>query len=142
VEAEPLYQRALDIREQALGAEHLDVAESQHNLANLYAEQGKYAEARSYYQGALRVKEALLEPQHPSLALSLHCLANLSAEQGKYAEAKALYQQVLRIYQQTPTFMYSYEVVYILGDLATLYQELGSTRRLKRCISRCFRSLN
>jgi tetratricopeptide (TPR) repeat protein/nucleoside phosphorylase len=125
VEAEPLYQQALRIGEQALGPEHLDVAESQHNLANLYAEQGKYGEARLYYQRALRVKEALLKPEHPSLALSLHCLANLSAEQGKYAEAKALYQRALRIYQQTPAFLHSYEVIYTLGDLATLYQELG-----------------
>src|SRR5215469_2518862 len=35
-EAEPLYQRALHIREQTFGAEHPDVAYSLNNLAILY----------------------------------------------------------------------------------------------------------
>ena len=34
--AEPLYQRALGIREKALGPEHPDVARSLNNLAVLY----------------------------------------------------------------------------------------------------------
>ncbi|HEY7417444.1 MAG TPA: tetratricopeptide repeat protein, partial [Ktedonobacteraceae bacterium] len=44
-EAEPLYQRALRIREQQLGPEHPDVAQSLNGLANLYWQQGKYEEA-------------------------------------------------------------------------------------------------
>ena len=35
-DAEPLYQRALAIREKALGPEHPDVADSLNNLAGLY----------------------------------------------------------------------------------------------------------
>ena len=44
-EAEPLYQRALAIRERVLGAEHPDTASSLNNLAILYAKQGKYEKA-------------------------------------------------------------------------------------------------
>ena len=39
-QAEPLFQQALAIREQALGLEHLSVAESLNNLAGLYKSQG------------------------------------------------------------------------------------------------------
>ena len=39
-EAEPLYRRALGIREKALGPEHPDVATSLNNLAELYRPRG------------------------------------------------------------------------------------------------------
>ncbi|MDZ4723543.1 MAG: tetratricopeptide repeat protein, partial [candidate division Zixibacteria bacterium] len=41
--AEPLYKRALEIREKALGPDHPDVALSLNNLAFLYNTQGQYA---------------------------------------------------------------------------------------------------
>ena len=44
-EGEAFYQRSLHIREHALGPDHPDVAYPLTNLANLYAEQGKYSEA-------------------------------------------------------------------------------------------------
>ncbi len=44
-EAEPLYERALAIWEEALGPEHPQVATGLNNLALLYKTQGKYAEA-------------------------------------------------------------------------------------------------
>ena len=64
-EAEPLYQRALRIREQQLGPEHPDVAYPLNDLAILYSEQGKYAEAEPLYQRALRIWEQQLGPEHP-----------------------------------------------------------------------------
>jgi len=43
--AEPLYGRALAIREKALGPGHTDLAQSLSNLAVLYQAQGQYAKA-------------------------------------------------------------------------------------------------
>ena len=65
-EAEPLYQRALRINEQALGAEHPQVALNLNNLALLYKTQGKYAEAEPLYQRALAIFEEALGSEHPS----------------------------------------------------------------------------
>ena len=56
-EAEPLYQRALAIRENALEPEHPDVATSLNNLAELYRAQGKYAESEPLHQRALAIRE-------------------------------------------------------------------------------------
>jgi tetratricopeptide (TPR) repeat protein len=57
-EAEPLYQRSLAIREQALGAEHPDVAQSLNNLAELYRAQGRYAEAEPLYARSLAIEQS------------------------------------------------------------------------------------
>ena len=46
-QAEPLHQRALDIREKALGPDHPNTATSLNNLAALYDNQGRYEQARA-----------------------------------------------------------------------------------------------
>jgi tetratricopeptide (TPR) repeat protein len=57
-EAEPLYQRALAIREKEFGPEHPAVTTSLNNLAELYRSQGRHAEAEpliiSCHPSALR----------------------------------------------------------------------------------------
>lgn len=65
--AQPLFQRTLAIREQALGSEHPDVAASLHNLALLYRAQGRYSEAKPLYQRALAIYEQALGPKHPQV---------------------------------------------------------------------------
>ena len=50
-EAEPLYRRALAIREKALGPDHPDVAQHLNSLAGLYHEQGVYDEAEPLAEG-------------------------------------------------------------------------------------------
>ena len=49
-EAEPLYQRALAIREKALGPDHPDVGTSLNNLAALYFAQRDWARAADYWR--------------------------------------------------------------------------------------------
>jgi len=66
-EAEPIYQRALAIREKALGREHPDVAHSLNRLAKLYQAQGEYAKAEPLYQRALAIREKALDPEHPDM---------------------------------------------------------------------------
>ena len=46
-EAEPLYRRALAIREKALGPEHPDTAHGLNNLAELYDTQGNVRRGRA-----------------------------------------------------------------------------------------------
>ena len=47
-EAENLYQRALNIKQQLLEHNHPDVAMTLHNLAMLYTQQGDHDRARAY----------------------------------------------------------------------------------------------
>src|SRR5690242_5286389 len=55
--AEPLYKRALSIREDALGPNHPDVAATVNNLAELYWSQQKYGTAEPLYKRVLAITE-------------------------------------------------------------------------------------
>ena len=92
-EAEPLYRRALRIREAALGPDHPDTASCLHNLALLYDSQGQYAEAEPLCRRALAIREVALGPDHPDTAISLHNLAGVLDDQGRYGEAEPLHRR-------------------------------------------------
>ena len=83
--AAPLYKRALEIREKALGPEHPYVAHTLRNLAALFWEHGRYAEAEPLYKRALEIFEKALGPDHPDVAFGLNNLAYLFHDQGRYA---------------------------------------------------------
>jgi tetratricopeptide (TPR) repeat protein len=66
-QAEPLYQRALAIREAALGPQHPLVIQNICGLADLYSDEGRDAEAEVLYQRALTLGEQALGPQNPDV---------------------------------------------------------------------------
>ena len=68
-------------------------------MADLYREQGKYAEAEPLYQKALRIRNAL-ESQHPEATETMHGLAQLRETQGNREEARTWYTQALAIREQ------------------------------------------
>ena len=88
--AEPLYQRALAIREKVLGPDHPSVATSLDNLALLYKSQGRYETAEPLYKRALAVFEKALGPDHPDVATSLENYAALLRKTGREDEAAEL----------------------------------------------------
>ena len=93
-ECEPLYQRALAIREQQLGPLHPDTAQSLNNLAGLYADQGKYEQAEPLYQRALAIWEQVLGPEHPHTITVLKNYAALLQEMNRTDEAFTLLHPV------------------------------------------------
>ena len=122
--AEPLNQRALAIREQALGSDHPDVALSLNNLAGLYRSQGLYAKATPLVQRALAIFEQALGPEHPDVARSLNNLAGLYKSQGQYAKGEPLYQRALAIHEQALGPDHT-DVATSLNNLATLFSHQG-----------------
>ena len=124
IEAEPLYQRARAIREQQLGAEHPDTAQSLDNLAVFYKHQGKYELAEPLYQRALAIREQQLEPEYLRMATSLNNLAELHRAQGKYELAEPLYQRALAIGEQRLGPEHPH-IATILNNLALLYDDQG-----------------
>jgi len=97
------YARALESFSAALkeaesfGPNDSRLATSLNNLALVYDEQGKYAEAEPLYKRALAILEKAFGPNHSSVATSLNNLAALYCSQGKYAEAEPLYKRSLQI---------------------------------------------
>jgi tetratricopeptide (TPR) repeat protein len=99
-QARSLRERALAIREKALGAEHPSTATSLNNLALLLASQGDYEGARPLDERALAIREKVLGPEHPDTAESLNNLAGLLYAQGDYEAAGPLYERALAIYEK------------------------------------------
>ena len=64
-EAEPLYIQSLAIREQHLGANHLQTANSLNNLAFLYRSMERYREAEPLYTRSLAIRTQHLGADHP-----------------------------------------------------------------------------
>lgn len=124
VEAELLFQRALLLREQTLGSDHLDVASSLGYLAILYKDQGKYTEAEPLYHRALHIRERILGPDHPQVARLLNNLGVLFWQQCRHAEAEPLYQRALRIWKQTLGPDHP-DTTFALDNLAGLYGYQG-----------------
>jgi tetratricopeptide (TPR) repeat protein len=83
-ESEPLFKRALAIRE---------IAGPLKNLAALYLGQGRYAEAEPLLKRALAIRETRLGLDHPAVADSLNDLAELYRGQGRAAEAGLLFER-------------------------------------------------
>jgi tetratricopeptide (TPR) repeat protein len=99
-QAKPLYEEALKIREQVLGKQHPDYAESLNNLAGLCYYQGDYEQAKPLLEQALAIREQVLGKQHPDYAESLNGLAVLCHSTGQYERALPLYQRALEIREQ------------------------------------------
>ena len=73
------------------------MATSLNNLAELYRDQGQYAQAEPLYKRSLAIREKALGPDHPDVATSLNNLAVLYNAQGQYAQAEPLYKRSLAI---------------------------------------------
>lgn len=123
-EAEPLYKRALSIREKSLGPEHPDLAISLSSLARLYRVLDRYGEAEPLYKRALKIQENALIVEHPDLATSLYGLGRLYAEQGRYSEAEPLYQRSRNIREKALDPEHP-DLAASLYGLATLYVRLA-----------------
>ena len=59
------------------------------NLAVLYYDQGRYAEAEPLHSRALAISEKVLGPKHPNLAPTLNGLGVIFREMSRYDDAGA-----------------------------------------------------
>ncbi|WP_437586062.1 tetratricopeptide repeat protein [Sorangium sp. So ce1000] len=123
-EAIPLARRALDLRENALGPEHPDVAQSLHSLARLLQAKGDYTAAEPLYRRALAIREKVLGSEHLEVAQSLHSLARLLHARGDYAAAEPLYRRALAIREKALGLDHP-EVADSLDGLAALFEAKG-----------------
>ncbi|MEM6252881.1 MAG: CHAT domain-containing protein [Cyanobacteria bacterium P01_D01_bin.156] len=136
--AEPLYQRALQIREAVLGESHPDVANSLNNLAFLYQNQGNYSAAESLHQRALQIRETALGENYPDVANSLNNLAELYRVQDDSDTAESLHQRALQIRETTLGENHP-DVAASLNNLALLYQNQGDYEAAESLYQRSFK---
>jgi serine/threonine-protein kinase len=94
-EAEALIRSALETRRHAHGEQHLDVAESLDDLAELLYRKGEYEATERLFREALAMRRQLLGEEHPAVAQSMNNLAAVLEDQAAYEEAEPLHRQAL-----------------------------------------------
>ncbi|MGZ3488682.1 MAG: tetratricopeptide repeat protein, partial [Isosphaeraceae bacterium] len=96
-QAQPLFEKALEIDRRLLTDDHPDTADCYNNLAMNLNDQGKYAVAQPLFEKALEINRRLLTDNHPDTATSYNNVAYNLEAQGKYAQAQPLYEKALEI---------------------------------------------
>lgn len=94
-QAQGLLERSLDLRRMVHGENHLGVAESLAQLAELQRRRSRYQRADTLYRHALEIQRRLLGDHHPVVAQTLTDHAYLTIYLGRPNEAEALYYEVL-----------------------------------------------
>ncbi len=95
--AQPLLEKALEIRRLLLSDEYPETATSCNNVAYGLIAQGKYAQSQPLLEKGLEIYRRLLTDDHPHTATGYNNLAmNLNA-QGKYAQAQPFLERALEI---------------------------------------------
>jgi len=100
-DAEPLYRRALSLRESGLGPDHPDTAASAEGLAMALEGQGRLEEAEPLLRRVLSIDARSPGPPGPGMARHIERLAELLGEEGRYSEAEPLLRHALAIYEST-----------------------------------------
>lgn len=95
--ARPQLQQALSVRQQALGANSLAVAETEATLGEVATSHGDLDDAGVHLRRALAIREDSLPPSHVDIAHTLGNLGALKWKEGRLEQAAAFYTRALRI---------------------------------------------
>ena len=133
-EAIPLAQGQLESLEKKYGPFNSDVAGALNNLALLYADLGRDAEAEPLYKRAIAILEKIggLDSAGRSRP-ELNNLAALYQRRERYAEAEPLFKRALAIREKSLPRDHP-DVGQSLNNLATLYEKLDRHCRFRAVV--------
>jgi tetratricopeptide (TPR) repeat protein len=115
--AERLAERNVALKVRTLGPNTLSEAVSLMTLADLYRNNGKYAQAEPLYLRALTIRSHNLGSGHPGVAKCLIHMAVLYQMQKKYPEAESLYQRAIAIAEKASSLPTLTMALYSYSDL-------------------------
>jgi tetratricopeptide (TPR) repeat protein len=104
-EAKPLLQRALKVREAAVGGNHVKVAPALSALALLYEREKNFSEAEPLFLRALTIHEAKFAPESFAVISDVRNLAECYRSQGKIQEAEDLMKRSPKDVLTTPSLL-------------------------------------
>ncbi len=95
--AEAQLRRALALRTALYGADTLETAQTQEDLANVLWFAGRYAEALPLYEQTLATRSALVGEESAEAAVSLNAIAATHDKLGEHDKAETGYRRVIEI---------------------------------------------
>ncbi|MBO0697650.1 MAG: tetratricopeptide repeat protein [Zavarzinella sp.] len=111
-------RQAADIRERALGADHVDTLSARHSLAVAYRAKRQLDDAIRLFDQVYRARTASLGPEHPDTLKTLNGLASAHLDAGNLDQAEALFRQVYdaRLKTLGPENPYTITALHNLAD--------------------------
>ena len=128
-QALPLFKRALEATKARYGENSPLLALDLNNLAEVYRQLGRAAEAEPLYKRAIQLDEQA-GADNPDLASDLNNLALLYRGQGRDKEAEALYSRAVSVLERTLGPEHP-NVAKTLNNLAILYRAEGQPDRAR-----------
>ncbi|KAL4787743.1 hypothetical protein BJX76DRAFT_354003 [Aspergillus varians] len=122
IEAEELYEQALQAPENSDGQDHTLTLNTLNNLAFLYVGDGRLNEAETLFKRSLQGKEKAWGRAHKSTVETINNLGLLYMEEGRLKEAEAMYLRAFHAndtvwgQEHTPKLL---TTVYNLGEIYT-----------------------
>jgi tetratricopeptide (TPR) repeat protein len=102
-QAQPLYEKVLEIHRKLLTDDHPFTATSYNNLADDFNAQGRNAAAQPLYEKALEIRRRLLTDDHADTARSYNNAAHNLWVQSKYIAAQPLFEKALESHRRLLT---------------------------------------
>ena len=129
-EIEGLAEEVLEIRSQALGDTHPDLANALNTLGGLRQVQGQLELACQYLEQSLAIYEAVYPPGHVDIALGLNNLGALHLETGNYRVAERHLRRARDLYMALPD-VGDEELGRVLHNLGSVQLELAEYARAR-----------
>jgi tetratricopeptide (TPR) repeat protein len=122
--AEATHRAVLEVRLQALGADHRDTIDTRHYIARRLSEQGDYHNAEIEYDSVLEAMQRTLGPDNIEILNLQHNIAALISFRGDYAQAEAQYRDILSMKLKTLAGDHKY-VLITRHEIARMMSQQG-----------------
>jgi CHAT domain-containing protein len=134
-EAQALEEKALALREQAQGPESPAVANSLHQLGNIYHVKGDYPKAEAAFLRALKIREKTSGPESSDVFALLASLGGLYGDMEEPDKAEQSMQRALRI-QEKVSDLDEQRVAAFFNNFALTYYDKGEYAEAERLMER------
>jgi serine/threonine protein kinase/Tfp pilus assembly protein PilF len=134
--AQPLLEQALASGNAAFHEDHVDVAQTLHDLGVVLADKGDYAFAAQRLEEALAMRRRLLGYDHADVAVTLSELGRVYQDLGFNRRSEPLQREALRI-RRTVLGEDHRETAVSLSDLASVLRLNGDLAGAEALLTRC-----
>ncbi len=122
------HEKALSIREKALGKEHTDTGATYNSIAFVYCSKGEYDLALEWYEKALVIAEKVSGKEHPNTAVTYNNIANVYDDKGEYDLALEWHEKALAIREKVLGKEHP-ETAATYNNIAIIYRNKGEYDR-------------
>ncbi len=130
-DAEPLFRKALSIREKTGGPNNPDLAETLNDLSELLLAKGKFTEASALLKRALSIQEKTFGADSPKSGRSMNTLTKILLDEGKYGAAEDNANRTMSLLQKSAADSAEFATSLLLaGRLAMIDGRTNDAKKL------------